>query len=336
MPSNSSANQIRGHRRVRGKLMRMRQGEPPHAPGDAAPTSPRDGGMKVTFLGTGVPVVSTERYGAAQVVSHGDARILIDCGSGVTQRMVAAGMAPRDLDVVLLTHLHSDHVMDAFQLIMSSWVGGRDRPLPIFGPPGTRRFVEGLMDAWRPELEQRIAHVGPGQSTAALQADVTEIGPGPVGTFGGVEVEAIEVDHRPVVHAYGFALQAEGQRVVFSGDTKPCKSLALAAKGADLLVHEVIVATATADLMRASDSAAKIVAYHTRSDVVGKIAADAGVGCLALTHIAPPNVDRGRLMDDVAADYHGPAFIAEDLSTIDVSSRRVTFAGGAVLALARR
>src|SRR3546814_6522148 len=96
--------------------------------------------MEIVFLGTGCPVVSTERYGPAQLILADNAKILVDCGSGVTQRLVAAGTPGRALDALLLTHLHSDHLVDLYQLIVSSWHQGRDRPLPVYGPPGTRRY----------------------------------------------------------------------------------------------------------------------------------------------------------------------------------------------------
>jgi ribonuclease Z len=134
--------------------------------------------MEITLLGTGCPVVHTGRYGPAQVVRHDGHAVLIDCGSGVTQRLLGAGLSGREIDAVLLTHLHSDHLVDLFQLIVSSWHQGRDRPQRVFGPPGTRAYVDGLMALWRPELEQRIAHERR-PSTAALEVEVTEIGPGP-------------------------------------------------------------------------------------------------------------------------------------------------------------
>ena len=114
--------------------------------------------MRLTLLGTGCPVVHTGRCGPAQVISHQGRHVLIDCGSGVTQRLLAAGLSGRDIDAVLLTHLHSDHLVDFFQLVISSWHQGRDRPQRVIGPPGTKAFVDGLMDLWRPELDQRIAH----------------------------------------------------------------------------------------------------------------------------------------------------------------------------------
>ena len=114
--------------------------------------------MELTLLGTGCPQCDPERLGPASLVRHGGHDFLIDCGSGVTQRLVASGAAGRALDALLLTHLHSDHLVDFYQLIVSSWHQGRDRPQRIFGPPGTRRFVEGTMALWQAELQQRIAH----------------------------------------------------------------------------------------------------------------------------------------------------------------------------------
>ncbi|MDH3474561.1 MAG: MBL fold metallo-hydrolase [Rhodospirillales bacterium] len=291
--------------------------------------------MELTLLGTGCPVVDTGRYGPAQLVRHGDQTLLVDCGSGVTQRLLAAGVPGRDLDAVLLTHLHSDHIVDLFQLVISSWHQGRDRPQRVFGPPGTRAYVEGLMALWRPELEQRIAHERR-PSTAALELEVEEIAPGRRLVFGGLAVTAVEVDHRPVRHAYGFLFEAAGLRLALSGDTRRCPALIAAARGADLLVHEVFVHRELPVVpgVRTAETVANVAAYHTLSGEVGKIAAEAGVSCLALTHFVPPACDRRALLAEVAADFTGPVILGEDLMTFDLARRTVAW-GGAVLGLGR-
>jgi ribonuclease Z len=295
--------------------------------------------MEITLLGTGCPVVDTTRYGPAQVVRHGGHAVLVDCGSGVTQRLLAAGLSGRALDAVLLTHLHSDHLVDLFQLIVSSWHQGRDRPQRVFGPPGTRAYVDGLMALWRAELEQRVAHERR-PSTAALEVEVTEIGPGPgrheVLTLGELRAEAFEVDHRPLRHAFGFAFETPEARLVLSGDTRACTAVVEAARGADLLVHEVFVhrELPVAPGLRGAETVANVASYHTLSSEVGKVAAEAGVGCLALTHFVPPGCDRKALLAEVAADFAGPVVIGEDLMTLEPGTGRIDHAG-AVLSLGR-
>lgn len=291
--------------------------------------------MEFIFLGTGCPVVSTERYGPAQLVCSGETAVLVDCGSGVTQRLVAAGTPGRDLDALLLTHLHSDHLVDLFQLIVSSWHQGRDRPLPIYGPPGTRRYVEGLMALWEPELTQRIAHEKR-PSTAALKIDVREIAAGQGLEIGDLKVTVVPVDHQPVRHAFGFVFQGSGKRLVLSGDTRRCPALIEAAEGADLLVHEVFVhrEMPVVEGVRSAETVANVAGYHTLSSEVGKIAAEAGVACLALTHFVPPACDRRALLDEVAADFAGPVILGEDLMRIDLERRTIRH-GKAVIALSR-
>ena len=169
--------------------------------------------MEFVFLGTGCPVVSTERYGPAQLILSEGTAVLVDCGSGVTQRLLAAGTPGRDLDALLLTHLHSDHLVDLYQLIVSSWHQGRSRPQRIFGPRGTRAHMTGLMELWRIERELRVAHERR-PSTAAFTIEVTEIEPGFTADFGDLTLRAVPVDHFPVAEAYGFVFEAEGQRAV--------------------------------------------------------------------------------------------------------------------------
>jgi ribonuclease Z len=284
--------------------------------------------MRITLLGTGCPVAHPERLGPAQVVREGGHAVLVDCGSGVTQRLVEAGVPGRELDVVLLTHLHSDHVVDLFQLVVSSWHQGRDRAQRVLGPPGTRAYVDGLTALWRPELEQRIAHERR-PSTAALEVAVEEIGPGEVLRLGGLRVAAFEVDHRPVRHAFGFAFAAGGARLVLSGDTRACEAVVGAARGADLLVHEVFVHREMPVVagVRSAETVANVAAYHTLSSEVGKLAARAGVGALALTHFVPPGCDRQALLDEVAADFAGPVILGEDLMAFDLARRQVAVRG---------
>lgn len=277
--------------------------------------------MQVILLGTGCPAVHPRRFGAATLLRSAQGAILIDCGSGATQRLVSAGSSGRDLDAVLLTHLHSDHLVDLYQLILSSWHQGRDRPQRIYGPPGTRAHVDGLMALWREERELRIAHEKR-PSIEALKVEVTEIAAGEALEIAGVAVRVVPVDHRPIRHAYGFVFEEGGRKVAVSGDTRYCPELIAAAAGADLLVHEVFIHREMKPIpgIRTAETIEATASYHTLSGEVGRIAAEAGVKALALTHFVPPEFDRPALLAEVRRAYRGPILIGEDLMTIDVAA----------------
>jgi len=293
--------------------------------------------MQITLLGTGCPTASTERYGPAQLITHQDTRILVDCGSGVTQRLVGAGSAGRDVDALFLTHLHTDHIIDLYQLIISSWHQGRARPWDIYGPSGTRTYVKGLMALWAPERAQRIAHEKR-PSTTGLEVNVTELSGGDVTMIGALSINAFEVDHRPVRHAFGFKLEPVegGPTIVLSGDTRPCDALRDAAKGADILVNEVFIHQnlPVIEGVRTAESVENVASYHTLSSDVGKLAADANVKVLVLTHFVPPDADRQSLLDEVSGDFTGPVILGEDLMTIDAGQMLVTH-GNTHIALSR-
>ena len=284
--------------------------------------------MRVTLLGTGCPQADPHRFGPASLVFGGGRQFLIDCGSGVTQRLLGAGSSGAQLDAVLLTHLHSDHVIDLYQLIISSWHQGRDRPQRIFGPPGTRAFAQATMELWRREREQRIAWERR-PSVAALELETIEFSEGWIWQENGVRIAAFEVDHRPVEPAFGFLFEADGCRAAFSGDTTVCDNLIARAGDVDLLVHECfihreMVARRGGQIDQGLEN---VAAYHTLSSEVGKVASRAGARALLLTHFVPVAFDRDALLAEVTADFAGPVLIGEDLLSVDVPSRTVSFEG---------
>ena len=160
--------------------------------------------MELTLLGTGCPKVDYKRFGPANLISTKMTKILVDCGSGITQRLDQINISTADIDALFLTHLHSDHVIDLYQLIISSWHSYRIKPWKIYGPKGTKKFVNKIMDAWSDERKLRIEYEARA-SDKAFQIDVTEFK-----TLGDIKVKDLkikyfEVDHKPVKYAYGFA-----------------------------------------------------------------------------------------------------------------------------------
>ncbi len=283
--------------------------------------------MKLTILGSGCPSVDIDRYGPSALIDCGEgSRILIDCGSGVTQRLQEHGIQGSQVDALLLTHLHSDHIVDLFQLIISSWHQGRSRPQKIFGPPGTKNYVEQLMNLWRTEMNLRIVHEQR-PSTKALEVEITEIDNGTLMNFKKLSIRTVEVLHQPVKKAFGFIFEEDQEKAVISGDTKYCPALIEAAKGADILLHEVFIhdEMPVVDGIRTAQTVKNVSSYHTLDNEVGKVATKAKVGCLMLTHFAPPKFDRKKLLNTVSQDFKSNIIIGEDLMTFDLKRKRLSW-----------
>lgn len=275
-----------------------------------------------TFLGTGCPVASPVRAGPAHLVSTGEAKVLVDCGSGVSQRLVAAGVRAADIDALVITHYHSDHIVDFYQLLVSSWHQGRTKPWIVHAPGPAIQNLASQIEAYSDELGLRTSHEKR-PSTSGLNVEFRLLFEGPVTVLGDLTVRAFPVDHRPVTPAFGLIFEAGGKRIVFSGDTRPVAALSEAAKGADLLVQEVFVDREMQPVpgVRSAETIAAVQGYHTTPAQAAAIASEAGVKALALTHIVPPAADRRALAAEVRAGFAGPVIVGEDLMTIDIEGR---------------
>lgn len=287
--------------------------------------------MEIVLLGTGCPQCDPDRRGPATLAIGGGARILIDCGSGVTQRLVEAGTNGAAIDALFLTHLHSDHLVDFYQLVISSWHQGRDRPQRVFGPPGTRDFVDGTMALWAAERAQRVSHEKRA-SIEAFKIETTELVAGDVIAIGDARVRAVPVAHQPVKHAFGFVIAADGHKAAFSGDTAYCPELIAAAKGADVLVHECFLHAEMKPVpgVRTAATIDAVRSYHTPPEDVGRVAKEADVACLLLNHFVPVRFDRNAALDGVRQTYMGPVVVGEDLMRYDIATRRLAHRGGLI------
>ena len=291
--------------------------------------------FEVVLLGTGCPQCDPDRRGPANLVRANDLNFLVDCGSGVTQRLVEAGSPGKLIDVLFLTHLHSDHLVDFYQLVISSWHQGRDRPQRVIGPLGTRAFVTGTMALWAAERALRIEHERR-PSTAALEIEVIEIDPtlanGVVFAQDRVTVRAVAVAHQPVQHAYGYVFELDGRKLVLSGDTAYCPALIEAARSADALIHECFVHREMKVIpgLRSAEGVAAVAGYHTLPAEAGRVAAEAGVDVLILNHFVPTRFDRAALLAEVRTQWRGPTVISEDLMCYDLELKSLTHLAGMV------
>jgi ribonuclease Z len=279
--------------------------------------------IEVTLLGTGSPIPDPNRAGPSTLVRAGGQLFLVDCGRGVLQRAAAVGVGAAGLSALLLTHLHSDHIAELGDVLITSWVTNfapDPAPLPIIGPPGTTETVEATLKAFGRDIGYRIAHHA--DLNAPPPIDVHECTEGPVWDRDGVTIRVAPTDHWPVAPTIGFRIEFDGASVVLAGDTVPCASLDELAAGADAMVHTVIRKDILTQVpqQRIKD----VCDYHSSVQEAAATAARAGIGTLVMTHyvpaIAPGQEEQWRAL--AAAGFGGRIELGDDLHRVDVPARQ--------------
>ena len=284
-----------------------------------APSAQAVQSTHLVVLGTGTPNADPERSGPALAVVRGAKSYLIDAGPGVVRRAAAASarfemsaLEPKNLRVLFLTHLHSDHTIGLADVILSAWTLDRDVPLELYGPPGTKAMVDHLLAAYSADIRNRIDGLEPANTTG-WQVNVHEITPGVVFDDGNVRVRAFAVPHGDWDVAFGYRFESAERSIVISGDTRASDAVVTACDGCDLLVHEVY----SADRFRTRPPAWQ--AYHARAHTstveLSALAARAHPRALLLYHQLLWGTDDAGLVTEMrTAGYTGVLSSARDLT----------------------
>jgi len=277
-----------------------------------APAAPPESAV-VVMLGTGTPRPTPDIWGPATAVVVGGRVFLVDAGAGVERRLAAAGLPVDGVTAAFITHLHSDHVLGLSDLIFTSWVMGRTRPFPVYGPHGLDQMVRHLYEAFSEDIRIRTEGLEH-ESRDGYRVDVREISPRVVYDSGGVRVTAFQVNHGEWREAYGYRFDSHGRSIVLSGDTSPSEELVRMATGVDVLIHEAQPSDSTQRPGRrsASDWAKYVRAYHTTALQLGELAARARPKLLVVYHNGR-RVPDDRLLADIRRAFSGPVTIASDL-----------------------
>ena len=277
----------------------------------AAPTSPvrveppSPDTLKVVLLGTGMgPRVNLQQFGASTLVEAGSVRLLFDCGRGATTRLTQVGVPIGSISRLFLTHLHSDHVIQIPDLLLTGWAGGgRAIPLEVWGPDGTRDMMEHLQQAFAFDIHMRrdVDEKRPADGIKVVSHDVKQ---GVVFDEQGVKVTAFLVDHGLLTPAFGYRVDYRGHSVVLSGDTRVSENLIQFAQGVDVLVHEV----AEMDANRQAER------RHTTPEQAGVLFTRVKPRLAVYSHA--PNTES--VITQTRKTYAGPLQGAEDLLTINI------------------
>jgi ribonuclease Z len=283
----------------------------------------------VTLTGTGVPLPSPGRAGAGALVQYGDIALQFDAGRGTVLRLTEAGVPPYALTALFVTHVHSDHVVDLADVVLTRWIAPQLSPavpVPLVAPEGsTARFVRRMLDPFDDDIALRVEHVQPAPPVLDLRTFEPMARPSTVWASedGAVTVEAVAVHHEPVTGAVAYRVTTPTAVVVISGDTRVCDEVEQLSAGADVLVHEACRTTPLRDAI-AGTQFEHIFSYHADTVPLGALAERARVGHLVLTHLIPPPASA----DDAAAfetdvrdgGYHGRVTVGTDLLRVEVGA----------------
>lgn len=289
-----------------------------------------DGRLHVFTLGTGSPQLGGGRMPVANAIVAGDEFLLVDTGEGASRQIGQLGLPIDRITAVFITHWHSDHFSGLGQVLNQSWNADRAHEVPVYGPEGVERVMTALSQLYADDIRYRsqgkVERNDPRYALGRPEPILIPTGSSSAVVFerNGVVVRAFVVDHGHVHPAYGFRVEYAGRSVVISGDTVASPLVARAAMGCDLLIHEAVnvemmknAIAALEDVGNQGDAfrARGVIGYHADTIGVARIAAEANVGRLVLSHIIPASqnpIAKYLFVQGMSDHYSGPIIVAED------------------------
>ncbi len=252
--------------------------------------------MKITVVGSGTVVPRLERRQSCVVVRAGGQTLVFDLGSGAVRGMLESGLDPFAVDRIFFTHFHPDHTVDVVPLLFAINYGTPEKrtlPLYLSGPEPFLLFWNSVMKVWGKWMTGEHA---------TLVSELPQECPSPI-DLSGCRLSWAPAEHRRESIAY--RLDAEGGAFVYTGDTEYSRSVVDLAHGADTL------------LIECSFPDESPVPGHLTPSGVARIASEAGVHRVVLTHIYPA-ADESDLVTEVERGFEGEILVAEDGTELEV------------------
>jgi len=281
---------------------------------------------QVCLLGTkGGPAIRTGSTNpTSNLLRIGGQQIVVDCGLGVTRGLVDQGMQLRDLSMIFITHLHSDHYLELGPLIHTAWTAGLKTNVELYGPTGLDRYWAQFIESMRDDIELRTADEG--RPDLASLVTIHTLDAGEVLHNETMNVTAMRNIHPPLIDTFALSFKTDDAHVVFSGDTAYLPALAEFANGADLLIHEAMLEEALPALFaRIGNTDDRLYKHwlrsHTFAHDAGKIASTANVKALAINHLIPsddPDYGDEHWHAAVQPTWKGKLYVSTDGMTIDI------------------
>lgn len=281
----------------------------------------------VALLGTkGGPAINPRSNMPTSNLLNLDGRkIVIDCGLGVARGLTNQGMQLKELSLIFVTHLHSDHYLELGPLLHTAWTAGLKTNVDVYGPVGLESYWQGFLASMKSDIDLRIEDEGRPNICDLVQFHI--IDEKDVVTLGDLYVTALRTLHPPLIDTFALSFKSTTNHVVFGGDTAFLPELAEFAKGADLLIHEAMLEDAIIPLVkRVGNSNDRLLKHlytsHTSASDAARIAALAKVKMLALNHLIPtddPDFTMEHWRQAVEPNWKGQFFVGTDGMRIELN-----------------
>lgn len=267
---------------------------------------PESESLRVYVCGSASPLGMGQAQSCIAVITP-EHFYLIDSGAGSTDNISRLGLPTSQLDGLLLTHFHSDHIAEIYEVNLNSWVQGRPQPLTIYGPQGVDEVVNGVNASYRQDRIYRTGHHGADLLPPALGVlQHKTIAPGVIFEDGDLKITAYVAEHPPIHPAVGYRFDYRGRSVVISGDSNVTGETLKIVDGADLLLHDALSlptvsalskALAAANQPRQSKIVADVMDYHASAESLIELGKKSNVDMVAFYHLVP--VPPNPLLEDV-------------------------------------
>lgn len=272
--------------------------------------------IKVTILGSGTPRVNIDRFSQSILVEHKNDKFLFDAGRGALLRLNQSRILPNEINNIFFTHLHSDHILGFSDILMTGWVYHRQKPLNVFGPPGTTNFIDSTIKSFEEDIKVRSL---PPESLNVenLKSNIEIIYDDFTYNKNGLTIETFAVKHEPFTYAFGFKIFNDKYCMVISGDTTYSEQVIEKAKNCDLLIHEI--AHASEHTLAKYPKAKGVISYHSDASQVSKIINTVKPRLTILNHVLSlDGSSDDEILSDIKKNTNHKVLIAKDLMTIDL------------------
>jgi ribonuclease Z len=250
---------------------------------------------QVILLGTGAAWSGPDRENTFMLVRGESTNVLIDCGGSPTQRLAHIGVKPSEIDHIILTHNHPDHVYGFPLLMLNAWMAGRQEPIHVYGLRDTVRSARKMLQALDFHLLPRFTslkyHTIIPNSVAILPK------------MGEFDISAAPTKHFVPTLALRVTDRTTGNAFAYSSDTSPSRNVVELARDSSIFLHEATMLDTSGD-------------GHSSAVEAGQEAADAHVGRLILLHV-PPDVRPAKWRAAAKLNFHGKVSVAKDFDVIE-------------------